>query len=162
MPCFGNGEILDGGDGGGCVPYYTGVYKSGTISIPPTVNTQVNFNTLIAENPSGFFNLTTDVATIPYEGNWTITSTVEMIAAAGGMFFHAIELNIGGSGYTAYSIATNDLFAASYVNLACAVTKYLQAGDLVRFMVQQLTGFNATLNGTGRRVNAHITSSCLL
>lgn len=161
MSCFGDGELLDGGGGAvGCTAYYTGVYRSGAATIGPTVKTPINFTNLIAENPGGFFNLTTDVATIPFTGNWTITSTIEMITAAGGICFNGIEINQG-AGYVVYSIDSNDVFAASYVNLVCAVTKYLQAGDLVQFFVQQNTGFNATLNGTQRRVNAHITSSCI-
>lgn len=160
MSCFGDGKLLDGDSGVGCTPYYTGVYRSSSAVIAPTVKTPINFTNLIAENPAGFFNLVTDIATIPFTGNWTITSTIEMITAAGGICFHGIEINEG-SGYVIYSIQSNYVAAASFVNLVCAVTKYLQAGDLVQFFVQQNTVANATLNGTQRRVNAHITSSCI-
>ena len=160
-PCFGDGVLLDGGGAvAGCTPYYTAVYKVGSGTIPPTVKTGINYTNLISENPGGFFNLTTDVATIPFTGTWTITSTIEMITSAGGICFHGIEINEG-SGYTVFSIDSNDVFSASYCNLVCAVTKYLQAGNTVQFFVQQNTGFNATLNGVQRRVNAHFAANCI-
>lgn len=162
MTCFGDGQLLDGNGGSaGCVAYNTNAYRTGTAVIGPTVKTQINYTAVEAgEDPAGFFNLATDVATIPHDGNWTITSTIELITAAAGVCFHTITINQGVSDVD-YSVSSAFPGSAAYVNLTCAITKLLTAGDLVRFWVQQNTGFNATLNGTARRVNASITSSCI-
>lgn len=162
MPCFGNGRpIDDGGAATPCVPYHSLAYKSGSQTLFSTVKTVINMTAVEAgEDPAGTFNLVTDQFTIPFDGNWTITSTIEMITSAGGICFHGIEINSGG-GFVPYSIAAMDPFAASFVNLACAVTKYMVTGEIIQVFAQQNTGFNATINGVTRRVNASLTSACI-
>lgn len=160
--CYCNGLPCDSDSGSaGCTAYNTSVYKSGTATIAPTVPLQINFNVKAAgENPANFFNLTTDIATIPFTGNWTITTTGEVITAAAGPVFWGIQIDEGG-GYNWWAISSVFPPSAAYVNLSAAVTKYLQAGDLIKIVAQQNTGFNGTINGTQRRVNCGITSSCI-
>lgn len=162
MPCFGNGKAID--DGGGaapCVAYNSAVYQNFSQLLANTVKTRIDFNVKEAgENPVGMFNLTTDVITIPFTGNWTISFTTEYTVSAGGICFAGIEIDQGG-GYFGYSIQSFEPFSASFVNIACSVTKYLQAGDFVACFAQQNTGFNASTTGFNRRTSCQITSSCI-
>lgn len=158
MTCYGNGSRLN--NGMGCTAYNTAVYKNNTQILSSGVKTLVDFTTKEAgENPTGFFNLTTDTATIPFSGNWTTTATLEIIISGSGIAYGAIEIDQG-AGFLPYSISCFDVFSDT-CNLTMAITKYLQATDQIRVYVQQTTGLNATLNGIDRRVNCHITSSCI-
>lgn len=152
MSCFGNGYLLDGA--AGCTPYYTLAYKTSGQTLPPTVATTVNMQAKEAENPSGFFNLTTDIATIPFDGQYTITGTVEIILAAAGLAYAAIEINAVG-----YGLDSVDARAAGVINLAPTITRYMTAGDQIRLRAQQNTGFNATISGGARWTNIGITSA---
>jgi len=162
MSCFGDGILLNGGGSGTpCVPYHSVVYRTTGVTLPPTVKTLVNFTAVeTGEDPAGMFNLTTDTATIPYDGNWTVTSTLEIITAVGGIVFGSIEINPG-TGFVPYSIDSVEPFSAAVCNVVMAITKYCLAGELIRVYAQQNTGFNATINGTTRRVNCSITSACI-
>ena len=163
MSCYGDGVLLNGGATPPvvCTPYHSVVYRTTGVVLPTTVKTLVNFTAVeTGENPAGMFNLTTDTATIPYGGNWTVTSTLEIILSWGAIVFGSIEINTG-SGYVPYSIDSVEPFSASVVNVVMAVTKYFAAGETIRVYAQQNSGFNATINGTTRRVNCSITSACL-
>lgn len=161
MGCYNDG-VLEGGSGG-CVAYNTGATFVGVTAITDTIKTRViNYTSAVSsENPAGMLNLVTGIATIPYAGNWTFTSTMEMTISAAGVVFHGIELNLGGGGWFGWSISENWPGAAGFVNLACSVTKYFDAGDQVAAFVQQYTGFAATLNGNNKRVNLLGTASCI-
>lgn len=156
-----NGQEVVSGGAAGCTAYNTAVYQNFSQLLTSTVKTRINFNVKESgENPTGLFNLTTDVATIPFTGNWTISFTTEYTVSAGGICFGGIEIDAGG-GYLPYAIQSFEPFSASYVNIDCCVTKYLQAGDFVACFAQQNTGFNASTTGVTVRTSCQITSSCI-
>lgn len=154
-PCFGNGQPLDGMNGG-CGNYYTLAYKTSNGNLPSGVPTTINFHTIEAENPAGFFNLASDIATIPYDGMYTVTATVETTLAAAGIYYGAIEINT-----VSYSLSSMDAIAAVTANLTMAITRYMTAGDQIRVRAQQNTGFLATIQGVQRRTCIAITSACI-
>jgi hypothetical protein len=151
MTCFANGYPLDGA---GCTPYYTLAYKTSNGTLLTGVPTTINFHVKEAENPAGFFNLATDIATVPFDGQYTVTFTIELILAASGLAYAAIEINTVG-----YAIDSVDAIAAGAINMCPSITRWMTAGDQIRCRAQQNSGFNATIVGAARDTNCGITSA---
>lgn len=156
MGCNKGGVPIDGGGSTPCVDYYTLAYRVGNQTIASGVKTVIDFTNIEAENPAGFFNLATDQATIPTAGIYTVTGTAELLVSATGVGYMGIEIN--GVPYS-IQIATTGPFSPDDLNFACTITRYMAAGDIINAFIHQFTGFNATVNGTTRRVNLSISSA---
>lgn len=157
MGCNRGGVPIDeGGGGGSCSNYYTLAYRVGNQTIANNTKTTINFTNVEAENPSGFFNLTTDQATIPHAGIYTVTGTAELDISATGVAYMGIEIN--GVPYSIDYCSTTG-FSTYDLNLSCAITRYMAAGDVIDAYVLQNTGANAILVGATRVTNLSITSA---
>lgn len=158
MTCYGNGVAINGGGGGtACDPINFWAYRSSNMTIPPAVETRVDWTAKLGtENPVGFMNLTTDIATIPQNGTYVISSSVEMVTAAAGSGYLRWYLN------SVYRGAQSDYIAtAGTMVLNFAATRYLYSGDTIEMRVYQNTGFNASLIGCCNQLFFSASAICL-
>ena len=154
--CFGNGDLLNG-ESGECDPQNFWAYRNANQSISSGLETLIDWNNKLGtENPTGFMNLTTDIATIPTNGNWVISSSIEMTLAAAGSGYLRWYLN------NTYRGADSDYHnTAGTIVLNFAATRYLFAGDTIEMRVFQNSGFAASLIGCCNQLFFSATSSCL-
>jgi len=155
MSLYGYGQIVN-------KPIYCGVYRNASQTLSNGATEIVDFNALISEHPDGYFNFSDPevYATIPYAGCWTISASVRVTTSALGIVETGILVD-DGSGYQKYSENSIELSAAASINIGCALTKYLESGNLIQVYVYQNTGVGALLNGTNRYSNCHICATNL-
>lgn len=137
MVCFGNGKRLDG-----CLLYGFWAWSDQYQAIPSGVETLVTWNQKRDENPAGMMDLATETATIPIEGWWTFTSSLEIVLAIRGNFYHRWYKNlvyVGGQSES-YDIAGTVVTNAAFVD-------YFQIGDTVQVRCFQNTGVACNLIG---------------
>lgn len=139
--CFYNGEI-PGGNDGACTNLGFFVERAANQSISTGVETVMNLDTIIEENPPGTIDLAGDrfVATIP--GRYGFALSADITTATSG--YAEVRLYVNG-------IRRTD--SRDYAPFA-ATTKpsttfffQLAIGDIVQPRIFQVTGFTATLNG---------------
>ena len=158
MTCFGNGQKLNGdAPSGACDPQNFWAYRNINQTISSGLETLIDWNNKLGtENPVGFMNLTTNIATIPSNGNWVISSSIEMTIAAAGSGYLRWYLN------NTYRGADSDYHnTAGTIVLNFAATRYLFAGDTIEMRVFQNSGFTASLVGCCNQLFFSATSSCL-
>lgn len=156
MSCYGNGRLVQSSISTPEIVYYTTGYKNSSQTIPTGVNTKVTLEAKEAENPTGFFDLPLNRATIPADGNWVITANLEATITNGGRFEISIQIN-----GTEYAHMSNLHTIANVVMGSCSIAKHLASGDLISMYCQQATGVNATLSGSARNCNLSIVSTAL-
>jgi hypothetical protein len=103
------------------------------------------YNTKEYDNPGGSnYNTTTGIYTVPSDGTYTISMTMNITTAAGGdveaRIFYNNSVNLAGA-HQKFDVASTRM-------LNCSTTYVMSAGDNIRFQVSQLTGFSATLEAT--------------
>ncbi len=158
MTCFGNGQELNGGTpSGACDPVNFWAYRDANQAISSGLETVVDWNNkLVTENPVGFMNLTTNIATIPSNGTYVVSSSIEMSIAAAGSGYLRWYLN------NTYRGSSSDYHAtAGVIVLNFAATRYLFAGDTIEMRVFENTGFAASLIGCCNQLFFSCSSICL-
>lgn len=158
MTCFGNGQTLNGDTpSGACDPVNFWAYRNANQAISSGVEQLIDWNNkLVTENPVGFMNLATDIATIPTNGTYVLSSSIEITIAAAGSCYLRWYLN------NTYRGASSDYHGtAGTIVLNFAATRYLFAGDTIEMRVFQNTGFAASLIGCCNQLFFSCSSICL-
>lgn len=158
MTCFGNGQELNGGaPSGACDPVNFWAYRDANQAITSGVEALIDWNNkLVTENPAGFMNLTTNIATIPSNGTYVLSSSIEMTVAAAGSGYLRWYLN---GTYRGAQTVYSDI--ANTIVLNFAATRYLFANDTIEMRVFQNTGFAASLIGCCNQLFFSCSSICL-
>ncbi len=138
MTCYGNGQKLDCC----CLPFGFFAYSDEYHTIVSGVETLMDWNLKRDENPVGMMDLATDIATLPAEGWWTFTSSIECVLAIRGQFYLRFYKN---GVYVGGQSESYDIAGTVVVN--GALVDYFEAGDTVEIRVFQNSGFNCNLIG---------------
>jgi len=143
--CFlGGVPVCCDGGGGGAPNVGYEAYRTTNLSIAPTVETLINWNSKAFENPVGVFNLTTDRFTAPTEGRYSFTGGIKLDTAAAGSVY--LRIYRGANFVTEQSVYSN---VANTLSPSVSAILWLTAGQTVEARVFQNTGFFSTLQGCG-------------
>jgi len=140
--CFVNGAPLSLTAGQQNIGFYA--YRNANMTISPSFETLITYNTKTNELPVGVFSTVTYRFTAPKDGRYSFTSAANLITAAAGSGY--LRLYKNGTRIGEQSDYGN---AAMTLSLEYSAVIWLAKTDWVEMRIFQNTGFNATLSGVG-------------
>lgn len=140
--CFFDGKSPSNGDGGGGqnVGFFVERFSNQTISTG--VETNLNIDTVIEENPAGVVDLVNDRFIAPVEGRYGFSLSADIVLAASG--YAEVRLYVNGTLRT--DSRDRNPFSGT-VKPSTSFFFYLAQNDWVQPRIFQVTGFTATISG---------------